>query len=227
MGICLAVLAGCASTPPSQSESSAPARLGVTQQPSVAHRDAQSFYVVCADCPGPTPKTPFSETNKPLAKHPVAMTEPVKNSAVDRAGRATKDSKAETAKPQTKVLFAAHFAFGTAQLSAADKQALQDLLPLLKKQRLTIVGHTDSVGPQDFNDWLALRRAQSVKNHLATLGLDPERIRVSGRGKCCYLQANDTALGRAANRRAEIRPEPLDTPSKGNSTANQPGGNTP
>ncbi len=227
MGICLAVLAGCASTPPSQSESNAPIRLGVTQQPSVAHRDAQPFYVVCADCPGPTPKTPFSETNKLHTQHPVAMTKPVKNSAVDRAGRATQAVKAETPKPQTKVLFAAHFAFGTAQLSATDKQALQNLLPEFRKQRLTIVGHTDSVGPQDFNDWLALRRAQSVKNHLVTLGLDPERIRVSGRGKCCYLQANDTALGRAANRRAEIRPEPLDTPSKGHSTANQPGGNTP
>lgn len=136
-------------------------------------------------------------------------------------------AKAETPQPQPKVLFAVHFVFGTAQLSAADKQVLQDLLPELRKQRLTIVGHTDSVGPQDFNDWLALRRAQSVKNHLVTLGLDPERIRVVGRGKCCYLQANNTALGRAANRRAEIRPEPLNTPSKGNSTANQPGGNTP
>lgn len=217
MGICLAVLAGCASTPPSQSESSAPARLGVTQQPSVAHRDTQPFYVVCADCPGPTPKTPFSEKNKPLTQQPVAMTKPDKNSAVDRAGGAMQDAKAETPKPQRKILFAAHFAFGTAQLSAADKQALQGLLPELRKQRLTIVGHTDSVGPQDFNDWLALRRAQSVKNHLVTLGLDPELIRISGRGKCCYLQANDTALGRAANRRAEIRPEPLDTPSKGNS----------
>ncbi len=217
MGICLAVVAGCASTPPSQSESSAPARLGVTQQPSVAHRDAQSFYVVCADCPGPTPKTPFSEKNKPLTQQPVAMTKPDKNSAMNGATRTTKTVKAETLKPQARVLFAAHFAFGTAQLSAADKQALQDLLPELRKQRHTIVGHTDNIGPQDFNDWLALRRAQSVKNHLVTLGLDPERIRVGGRGKCCYLQANDTALGRAANRRAEIRPEPLDTPSKGNS----------
>ena len=199
----------------------------MTQQPSVAHRDAQPFYVVCADCPGPTPKTPFSETNKLRTQHPAAMAKPVKNSAMDGAGRATQTGKAETPKPQARVLFTAHFAFGTAQLPAADKQVLQDLLPELRKQRLTIVGHTDSVGPQDFNDWLALRRAQSVKNHLVTLGLDPERIRVSGRGKCCYLQANDTALGRAANRRAEIRPEPLDTPSKGHSTANQPGGNTP
>jgi len=155
------------------------------------------------------------------------MTEPVENSTVEGAGRAMQTAKAETPQPQPKVLFAVHFVFGTAQLSAADKQVLQDLLPELRKQRLTIVGHTDSVGPQDFNDWLALRRAQSVKNHLVTLGLDPERIRVVGRGKCCYLQANNTALGRAANRRAEIRPEPLNTPSKGNSTANQPGGNTP
>ncbi|MFQ5468403.1 MAG: OmpA family protein, partial [Kiloniellaceae bacterium] len=82
---------------------------------------------------------------------------------------------------------------------------------------------TDSIGAQDFNDWLALRRAQSVKTHLVTLGLDPGRIHISGRGKCCYLKSNDTPSDRAANRRAEIRLTSFakDAPSEGNPTANQ------
>lgn len=166
----------------------------MTQQAAVAGSATHPFYVLCADCPAPTPKTPFTQKN--------ASSE---HKAQDRLGKGSLHANANTPILQEKILYTTHFDFGTAQLSAVDKQTLLDRLPELRQQPISIVGHTDSVGPQDFNDWLALRRAQFVKDYLVALGLDPERIQVSGQGKCCYLQDNATLHGRAANRRADIR----------------------
>lgn len=114
--------------------------------------------------------------------------------------------------PGTDPLLTLHFDFGTAQLSRADRQALQDLLPDLTHRQLSIDGYTDDIGPPAFNDWLALRRAEFVKDHLVGLGLDPDRIHITGHGHCCYVQGNDTPQGRAANRRAEIRLNPMNNP---------------
>lgn len=113
--------------------------------------------------------------------------------------------------------FTIHFAFGTAYLTEADRQALRDKLPALTNRRLAIVGYTDNIGPPAFNDWLALRRAESVKHYLVDLGLDSDDIRISGRAQCCYIQNNAALQGRAASRRAEIRSASPDKP------INQPG----
>ncbi len=113
--------------------------------------------------------------------------------------------------------FTIHFAFGTAYLAEADRQALRDKLPTLTNRRLAIVGYTDDIGPPAFNDWLALRRAESVKHYLVDLGLDPDDIRISGRTQCRYIQNNAALQGRAASRRAEIRSAFPDKPT------NQPG----
>lgn len=201
MGVCLAVLAGCASAPPSPSEPSTPARLGVIQQTAVALGDTHAFYVVCADCAGPTPKTPFLRKDEPISK--VAPT--VMKQDQGEIDSATDDTQSDAAGSVDGILFTTHFTFGTARLSEADKQALLNVLPEFEQQRLFVAGFTDSVGPQDFNDWLALRRAQSVKAYLVEHGLNATDIEVSGRGKCCYLRSNDTTTDRAANRRAEIR----------------------
>lgn len=201
MGVCLVVLAGCASTPPSPSEPSTQARLGVTQQSAVARGDTHAFYVVCADCAEPTPKTPFLRKDEPISKvAPTGMEQD--KGAIDSA---TDKTQSDAAGAADGILFTIHFAFGTALLSEADKQALLNVLAELKQQRLFVAGFTDSVGPRDFNDWLALRRAQSVEAYLVEHGLNADDIAVNGHGKCCYLQSNDTATDRAANRRAEIR----------------------
>ena len=201
MGVCLVVLVGCASAPPSPSEPSTPARLGVIQQTAVARGDTHAFYVVCADCAGPTPKTPILRKDEPIARvTPTGMEQD--QGEIDSA---TDETPSDAAGSADGILFTTHFAFGTARLSEADKQALLSVLPEFEQQRLFVAGFTDSVGPQDFNDWLALRRAQSVKAYLVELGLNANDIEVSGRGKCCYLQSNDTTTDRAANRRAEIR----------------------
>ena len=70
--------------------------------------------------------------------------------------------------------------------------------------RVRIVGHTDSTGSDAINEPLSLRRAQSVAGQLASRGIDRTRLIAEGLGSRQPVAGNDTAEGRAQNRRIEI-----------------------
>ena len=67
-----------------------------------------------------------------------------------------------------------------------------------------IDGHTDSNGPEAYNDQLSLKRAKSVADVLVDLGIDEQRIQVEGYGDQYPVDVNATERGRAQNRRVEI-----------------------
>lgn len=67
-----------------------------------------------------------------------------------------------------------------------------------------IVGHTDSTGTDAINNPLSLHRAESTRNYLTSRGVNGSRIHVEGRGSMQPVATNDTADGRARNRRVEI-----------------------
>lgn len=71
--------------------------------------------------------------------------------------------------------------------------------------RVEVSGHTDSVGPEEFNQRLSKQRAETVKAFLAERGVAPERISVVGYGESQPRGNNDTIEGRRLNRRVEIR----------------------
>ncbi len=106
------------------------------------------------------------------------------------------------------------FAFDSAELTAQSKTMLDDavtrLAPykeLIRAQttRVTVTGHTDSTGPEDYNQGLSERRANAVADYMAnSLGVDRARMQVSGEGESNPIADNATREGRAKNRRAEI-----------------------
>lgn len=67
-----------------------------------------------------------------------------------------------------------------------------------------IVGHTDATGSDAINDPLSLRRAESVRTYIADRGISSSRIETAGRGSHEPIASNETADGRARNRRVEI-----------------------
>lgn len=67
-----------------------------------------------------------------------------------------------------------------------------------------VVGHTDSVGSDDYNMRLGLRRAEAVKAFLVSAGLPANAIKTSSQGERQPVADNKTAVGRAKNRRVEI-----------------------
>ena len=73
---------------------------------------------------------------------------------------------------------------------------------------IDVIGHTDSQGATDFNQRLSEQRADSVASYLVQRGVAQQRLAAFGLGETQPVATNDTAAGRAANRRVEIRITP-------------------
>ena len=71
--------------------------------------------------------------------------------------------------------------------------------------RIVISGRTDSVGPEEFNQQLALARAMAVRNFIRDAVPDlPNVIAIDAKGRCCFIASNDDEGGRSRNRRVEV-----------------------
>ena len=108
-----------------------------------------------------------------------------------------------------KVSFAAEtlFDFDKSAVKPAGKAALDDLLLKLQGMNTEVVvtvGHTDSVGSNEYNQKLSLRRAEAVKAYLVSKGLETSRVYTEGKGETQPLADNATAEGRAKNRRVTV-----------------------
>ncbi|MFP4350497.1 MAG: OmpA family protein [Thermodesulfobacteriota bacterium] len=77
--------------------------------------------------------------------------------------------------------------------------------------RILVEGYTDSQGTDSYNQQLSERRAESVKNLLVDQGVDSSRIQAVGYGEAQPVATNATAVGKARNRRVEIKVIPTST----------------
>ena len=99
------------------------------------------------------------------------------------------------------------FETGRADLRAGSVADLDQLARFLAKypdRTVTVEGHTDSVGGEDYNVGLSHRRADSVRSYLLRQGIETSRISTQGMGESVPVASNDTAGGRQQNRRVEI-----------------------
>ena len=101
------------------------------------------------------------------------------------------------------------FDFDKAVLKPEGKQALDEVGDKITSKGATVVdidvvGHTDSIGTEEYNQALSLRRATSVKDYIVSKGVDPSIIDVSGKGESEPVADNSTKEGRAQNRRVEV-----------------------
>lgn len=99
------------------------------------------------------------------------------------------------------------FDIDKAVLKPQVQSELTELAGILLKYEDTnimLAGHTDATGPEDYNMELSRRRAQSVADFLAARNVDPVRFTVQGFGETQPVASNETALGRAQNRRVEV-----------------------
>jgi outer membrane protein OmpA-like peptidoglycan-associated protein len=89
--------------------------------------------------------------------------------------------------------------------------ALGDVLARYPDDRIRIQGHTDSTGSAAHNEALSLRRAEAVRDVLASRGVNPRQMLVEGAGASRSIADNSTPEGRAANRRVELH---IDVPGR-------------
>ncbi|MCO6412226.1 MAG: OmpA family protein [Thiogranum sp.] len=103
---------------------------------------------------------------------------------------------------------AALFGFDSADFKREQPQldALAERVKALASiESVNIVGHTDSVGAESYNQALSERRAEAVKQFLIGRGVDAGIIHATGKGEFEPVADNNTEEGRAQNRRVEIR----------------------
>jgi OOP family OmpA-OmpF porin len=108
-----------------------------------------------------------------------------------------------------KVSFAADafFDFDKSVLKPEGKSKLDEVTSKLGAINLEViiaVGHTDSVGSDEYNQKLSVRRAEAVKAYIISKGVDATRVYTEGKGEKQPVADNKTAEGRAKNRRVEI-----------------------
>lgn len=99
------------------------------------------------------------------------------------------------------------FDFDKADLKPESTTSLKRLISFLQDNpnvEIMIVGHTDNVGSEPYNQELSLRRAASVKKYLVENEISDERLQISGKGSQAPLVSNDTAGNRALNRRITV-----------------------
>jgi outer membrane protein OmpA-like peptidoglycan-associated protein len=101
-----------------------------------------------------------------------------------------------------------YFAFNSAVLDSASDRAIASVARLLDGHpdwRITLEGHTDSIGSRTANQALSERRVEAVRARLvAAHGVEGARVRTAGLGSTVPRESNKTIEGRARNRRVEM-----------------------
>ena len=100
------------------------------------------------------------------------------------------------------------FAFNSSQLSVESFPELNRIVGLMNERaamQVEIAGHTDSVGPNDYNMKLSERRAKSVTNYLIQKGIGKERVTTTFFGETKPLDNTNTKAGNSKNRRVEFK----------------------
>jgi len=88
--------------------------------------------------------------------------------------------------------------------AAKNLDYLASILKEYPDHKLLIEGHTDSTGPEDYNQALSEERAYAVMGYLISKGLDPEMMEARGYGETRPVASNATPEGRQQNRRVDI-----------------------
>lgn len=105
------------------------------------------------------------------------------------------------------VLDGINFDFNKYAITPSGKTILEKDVALLKKNKsldVSIEGHCDIAGPDNYNQMLSERRAKVVYDYFLSQGIAADRMRTLGWGRKKPLVPNDTKANRAKNRRVEI-----------------------
>ena len=105
------------------------------------------------------------------------------------------------------VLRGVNFDFNKSDIRPDSRAVLDEAANELKEDpsvRISVEGYTDSVGSEEYNERLSVRRADAVFRYLVNHGVAPQRMNVVGYGESRPVATNETESGRAQNRRVEL-----------------------
>ncbi len=105
------------------------------------------------------------------------------------------------------VVYGINFDFNSDKLRAESKVILDKIVAILLEHpdwKMTIEGHTDSIGGVAFNQTLSTKRANAVVAYLTAAKVSADRLSASGLGASSPIDSNETDIGRARNRRVVL-----------------------
>ncbi|WP_448645931.1 OmpA family protein [Pseudomonas mohnii] len=143
-------------------------------------------------CPDTPANTPVDHRGCPLPQYPasVKLAEPAQSEVI-------------TLSDAGDVLFA----FNQSELTPTAKSQLDSIMGKLQDAdviSIKVIGFTDSVGSDAYNQGLSERRASSVAEYLLSQGVAPNKLTSEGKGESQPVADNETDEGRAKNRRVEL-----------------------
>lgn len=111
------------------------------------------------------------------------------------------------AQPLRPTAYTLFFVEGGDELTAESLGMIESMLSEIARYPvpdIVVVGHTDRVGSDEYNDALALRRAETMRKTLIDRGIAPENVIATGRGKRELLVPTADGVAEPRNRRVEI-----------------------
>ncbi len=100
-----------------------------------------------------------------------------------------------------------HFVFNSDHIDSTATSEIMAFVVFMKENplyKVTITGHTDSIGTPENNQILSEKRAERVKEALVAQGIEADRIAIIGKGESMPIMSNMLKTGRAENRRIEL-----------------------
>jgi OOP family OmpA-OmpF porin len=161
-------------------------------------------------CPGTRRDTPVDDVGCPLDGDGDGI--------ANKADQCPDTPKGDRVGPQgcsCDVVRQVRFAHNSAELTVEGKAQLDEMAATLSRLKFvagTVVGHTDSTGSDAYNQKLSQRRAQTVADYVQAKGIGVGRLEVSGAGESEPIADNETADGRAQNRRVVLKRTDCDAP---------------
>lgn len=161
----------------------------------------------------------------PVIEEPVPLLEPqpepevIINPDLDGDGIANEDDLCPDTPAESKVdvsgckletvivLKGVEFASNSDKLIGDSQSILDDVAKTLLRypeQLVEVAGYTDSQGAADYNEQLSSRRANAVRTYLIAQGVSGAQLSARGYGETSPIAGNETAEGRAKNRRVEL-----------------------
>ena len=107
------------------------------------------------------------------------------------------------------ILRGVHFDFNKSKIRPGDAAVLDEAASTLKANpnvTVDVNGYCDAIGGVDYNLKLSDRRSNAVVDYLVNAGIPSSRLIPHGYGKSDFVATNDSAEGRAQNRRVELVP---------------------
>ncbi len=195
--LALALLAACAQQPPR----GAAGNVTVVVLPKAS--DGHVGAVVVRPIDGGEPVL----LNKAYVAARVGNAQKVQTSPIDPKRVNEEFGSTLDAMPSRPASFLVHFVEGTDELNPDAKHTIERVLAEVAARpspEISVIGHTDFLGSDEYNDTLSVQRAKRVRDLLVQRGIPAKIIQVSGRGKREPLYPTPDGVAEPRNRRVEI-----------------------